>query len=464
MNAQTSLDTTQRINKLAKAASELGFEIVDIDGFFGLVESHANQQRNALNELLSSVKEMASANKDAAEIAQNMRQTSQQAQQDIAASATLVRTFSDKTKDMAGWVTSVRDRSATVGDTVRAVKNNNTQIASIATQVNTLAINAKIEAARAGDAGRGFAVVANAINELSQKTSTAARQISENIESLSNWITDLGREAVDVAEAAHGVLKESAQTDKALHQMEETSALEHKQAERISVQTERGQRAMDILRPAVRNIDRTVKDTTRGVAVMHERMSNLISSSELIVQLTAGLGGATADAPLIDLVQHTAQQISQGLEAAIKRGQITQSQLFDTDYIPVPGSNPVQVTSRATPFLDNFLPSFQEPVLMHDNGIVFCASVDTNGYLPVHNAKFSQPQTSDVVWNTANSRNRRIFDDRVGLKAGRNTAPFLLQVYRRDMGGGIFRVMKDLSAPIHVNAKHWGGLRLAYAT
>jgi len=221
---------------------------------------------------------------------------------------------------------------------------------------------------------------------------------------------------------------------------------------------------MDILRPAVRNIDRTVKDTTRGVAVMHERMSNLISSSELIVQLTAGLGGATADAPLIDLVQHTAQQISQGLEAAIKRGQITQSQLFDTDYIPVPGSNPVQVTSRATPFLDNFLPSFQEPVLMHYNGIVFCASVDTNGYLPVHNAKFSQPQTSDVVWNTANSRNRRIFDDRVGLKAGRNTAPFLLQVYRRDMGGGIFRVMKDLSAPIHVNAKHWGGLRLAYAT
>jgi methyl-accepting chemotaxis protein len=89
--------------------------------------------------------------------------------------------------------------------------------------------------------------------------------------------------------------------------------------------------------------------------------------------------------------------------------------------------------------------------------------VDLNGYLPTHNRKFSQPQSDDPVWNAANCRNRRIFDDRVGLKAGRNTAPFLLQVYRRDMGGGSFRMMKDLSAPIRVHGRHWGGLRLAYA-
>ena len=66
------------------------------------------------------------------------------------------------------------------------------------------------------------------------------------------------------------------------------------------------------------------------------------------------------------------------------------------------------------------------------------------------------------MWNAANSRNRRIFDDRVGLHAGRNTAPFLLQVYRRDMGGGNFALMKDLSAPIFVRGQHWGGVRLGY--
>ena len=49
----------------------------------------------------------------------------------------------------------------------------------------------------------------------------------------------------------------------------------------------------------------------------------------------------------------------------------------------------------------------------------------------------------------------------VGLAAGRNTEPFLLQTYRRDMGGGQFVLMKDISAPIVVDGRHWGGLRLA---
>jgi methyl-accepting chemotaxis protein len=59
-------------------------------------------------------------------------------------------------------------------------------------------------------------------------------------------------------------------------------------------------------------------------------------------------------------------------------------------------------------------------------------------------------------------RNRRLFNDRVGLAAGRSTKKFLLQSYRRDMGGGRFVAMKDVSAPIVVAGRHWGGLRIAY--
>ena len=76
--------------------------------------------------------------------------------------------------------------------------------------------------------------------------------------------------------------------------------------------------------------------------------------------------------------------------------------------------------------------------------------------------KFSAPQGHDPVWNAANCRNRRIFSDRVGLKSGQSRAPFLLQVYRRDMGGGAYVTMKDISAPIRVRGRHWGGLRIGY--
>mgnify|MGYP006155397909 CR=1 FL=1 len=95
--------------------------------------------------------------------------------------------------------------------------------------------------------------------------------------------------------------------------------------------------------------------------------------------------------------------------------------------------------------------------------IGFCAAIDENGYLPTHNKKFSAPQRpGDTVWNTANCRNRRIFNDRTGLASARNQRPFLLQTYRRDMGGGNFVLLKEASAPIVVQGRHWGGLRLAY--
>ena len=82
---------------------------------------------------------------------------------------------------------------------------------------------------------------------------------------------------------------------------------------------------------------------------------------------------------------------------------------------------------------------------------------------PTHNRKYCQPQRpGDTVWNTANSRYRRIFNDRTGLASARNTRPFLLQTYRRDMGGGRFVVLKEATAPIVVQGRHWGGLRLAF--
>ena len=53
---------------------------------------------------------------------------------------------------------------------------------------------------------------------------------------------------------------------------------------------------------------------------------------------------------------------------------------------------------------------------------------------------------------------------RVGLAAARNTRPFLIQCYRRDMGGGAFALMKDASAPIVLAGRHWGSLRVGYRT
>jgi methyl-accepting chemotaxis protein len=137
--------------------------------------------------------------------------------------------------------------------------------------------------------------------------------------------------------------------------------------------------------------------------------------------------------------------------------------MFDTDYVAIAGTNPQQHRTGILDWADRALPPFQEAFLAKDSRLAFCVAIDRNGYLPVHNKIYSHPQRpDDVAFNTANSRNRRIFNDPAGLAAGRNQRPYLIQSYARDMGGGNTVMMREIDVPIRVRGRHWGGFRTAY--
>jgi methyl-accepting chemotaxis protein len=150
-------------------------------------------------------------------------------------------------------------------------------------------------------------------------------------------------------------------------------------------------------------------------------------------------------------------------EGGIDSGAISIEDMFDTNYVEIPGTNPVQYRTKILDWADRALPPFQEAFLAKDTRMAFCAMIDTNGYLPVHNKIYSHPQRpGDVTWNTANSRNRRIFNDAAGLAAGRNQRAYLIQSYARDMGNGNMVMMREIDVPIRVKGRHWGGFRTAY--
>ncbi len=159
-------------------------------------------------------------------------------------------------------------------------------------------------------------------------------------------------------------------------------------------------------------------------------------------------------------------------EDAVVSTAISIDEMFDADYVEIPDTNPLQHRTRILNWADRALPPFQEAFLAKDPRMAFCVMIDRNGYLPVHdrngylpvhNKIYSHPQRpGDVVWNTANSRNRRIFNDAAGLAAGRNLRPYLIQSYARDMGNGKTVMMREIDVPIRVNGRHWGGFRTAY--
>jgi methyl-accepting chemotaxis protein len=150
-------------------------------------------------------------------------------------------------------------------------------------------------------------------------------------------------------------------------------------------------------------------------------------------------------------------------EDAVASGAISIDDMFDADYVEIPDTNPLQHRTRILDWSDRALPPFQEAFLAKDPRMAFCVMIDRNGYLPVHNKIYSHPQRrGDVAWNTANSRNRRIFNDAAGLAAGRNVRSYLIQSYARDMGNGKTVMMREIDVPIRVNGRHWGGFRTAY--
>jgi methyl-accepting chemotaxis protein len=150
-------------------------------------------------------------------------------------------------------------------------------------------------------------------------------------------------------------------------------------------------------------------------------------------------------------------------ENGVNTGAISIEDMFDTDYVEIAGTNPVQHRTKVLDWADRALPAFQEAFLAKDPRMAFCAMIDRNGYLPVHNKIYSHPQRpGDVTFNTANSRNRRIFNDPAGLAAGRNQRAYMVQSYARDMGNGKTVMMREIDVPIRVKGRHWGGFRTAY--
>jgi methyl-accepting chemotaxis protein len=431
--AAPAIDAHDIVTRLSKQSSQLGREAAEVRGVIDDTNKIAGSQAKAVNALAQQMQEVT-------RVQEVIGDHTRAGVESVARARAAVETVG---VEVAGIVETLRQVASAAG-----------QITQIALQTRLVAFNASVEAKRAGEAGRGFGVVADAVKDLAAKVETSSKEIMGTVGHLDTRIEALAKEIHAGRDGARDDGSEGA-VHQALAEVEDG-------VRRISDAAVQSRGVCDGLKSRMVEIEGEMLRTTRSLDAAMTRSEAFLKISEQLIEMVAECGIETEDTPYIRAAQEAAAQISKLLEDALRTGTITQAELFDEQYKPIAHTNPPQHTTRFVDLTDRLMPQVQERVLGMSDKVVFSIASDRNGYIATHNKKYSHPQRGDVAWDTVNSRYRRIFNDRTGLSSSRNQRPFLLQTYRRDMGGGNFVVMKEAAAPIVVNGRHWGGFRLGF--
>jgi len=112
-------------------------------------------------------------------------------------------------------------------------------------------------------------------------------------------------------------------------------------------------------------------------------------------------------------------------------------------------------------FTDRILPAIQDPIQKIDPGRVLRRWAHGGIFRPTIRT-IACRRGPDPVWNSANCRNKRLFNDRAVKKVAANTKPFFAADLPARHGRGNFVLMKDLSSPIHVRGRRWGAFRMGF--
>jgi len=362
-----------------------------------------------------------------------------------------MRKISESVTSTLETIQLLETSSARIGEMVVLIED-------IADQTNLLALNASIEAARAGDAGKGFAVVASEVKGLAEKTTHSTREIERVVAS----IQQTSRKAADM------IKTESALVTTGLSKAEEArSRLENikghaAESRSMIVQIATASEELSATTAEISEKIHMVSDSATATFGMMQTTAEAFSTFSNVVEQIYGTVGKFSVGNYHDSVKSYLHELeAQGLaaiEAALGSRTLALDALFDRNYVPIPNTNPQKYTTKFDTFFDRTISPFQEQIIGKDNKVLYAIFIDNNGYVPCHNLRYTKPLTGNPEVDKNNNRTKRIFNDHTGIRCARNTDGFLLQTYRRDTG----EILNDMSLPIFINGKHWGGIRIGY--
>lgn len=333
----------------AISAAEVSFSIDQLTREL----DHQASATTSINETTQSLSAKAQENADltqaAVRSANDSRDISVSGRESLREAVALMRDISTQSEVTFSSLASLDGK-------VRQVQEVSESIESIARQTNLLALNAAIEAARAGEHGRGFAVVADEVRQLAALTSESTQKVTDIAALI---LAETEEVLTKFHELADGVGKGSGAieiVDQQLAGIFERTEKTQLQIASISDNTLESQN--ELMR-----IAQSMSSVSDGISASEQQMELLSAETEKLMEIAEETNGVLASLSSDNyhnafylIAKSAAERIGETFAKSVKQGEITLAELFDTNYAEIPGTNPVKHSTAFDTFCDRVLP------------------------------------------------------------------------------------------------------------